>query len=154
MIYPEPKTLTLTLPDWDPFLAELGVPLPWALIPIADQPLLAHWLDCALDIGYERVRIIGRDPTRAVEQFLAEATLWPLELVFLREVEVSAKSTDYRKLTTLPRASTVTPSVDSAWDLICLRQSLEQERLEALSPEDCIGAHGTIDPSVTLSGPY
>ena len=154
MFLPEPNTLTLTVPAWDGFLAELGLPYPWALVPVADQPLLAHWLDYALDAGYKRVQILGGDEKDALQEWIDQATIWPLELLVINTTDCLPDDRHAIPLTTMPGKEVHQTTVDSAWDLITLRQTLEQERLEALRDDQRVGPNASIAPDVDLQGPY
>ena len=154
MIMPEPKTLALVLPEWENFLAEVDLPYPWALIPVADQPLLAHWLDYALDAGYARVEVLGNQPQPAIAQWLEAATLWPLERVFRPLQDGATPPQDAPELRTLPGMLGANQLVDTPWDLVCLRQTLEQERLENIPAEDRVGPGCVIAEDVELNGPF
>jgi hypothetical protein len=73
------KTLRIALPDWMPLDTVLKSPLPFALWPIGDQPLLYHWLDYAVNQDCESIIIYAMDRPAAIRQALTEATLWPIE---------------------------------------------------------------------------
>lgn len=72
------ETLTLVLPDWQHLDTVLESPLPFALWTVGAQPLLHHWLDHAVDAGFERVRLLVSDRPAEVRQAMREAQLWPL----------------------------------------------------------------------------
>lgn len=76
---PIQEALTLVLPDWQHLDTVLDSPLPFALWKVGAQPLLHHWLDHAVDSGYERVRILVSDRPAEVRQAMTEAQLWPID---------------------------------------------------------------------------
>lgn len=72
-------TMSVLLPDWSGLDTIRHSPLPFALWPVGDQPLLGHWLDLAVNQGATRVRFHALDRPAAIRAHLEEARLWPLE---------------------------------------------------------------------------
>src|SRR5688572_18950863 len=72
-------TLALVLPDWQRLDTVLRSHLPFVLWQVGDQPLLYHWLDHAVDRGFEKVTLICADRPAEVRRAMNDAQLWPIQ---------------------------------------------------------------------------
>lgn len=70
---------------------EIGGP-PWALLPIANRPLLDYWLELCSELEIQSVQIVLGDNAKHVEDFIGEGKRWNLsvEYTFARTGEDSA----------------------------------------------------------------
>lgn len=155
----EPQgTLDLVLPDWGGIDTVRRSPLPFALWPVGDQPLLFHWFDDAVNRSFEKVRLHIADRPAEIRRAVEAATLWPLEIECL-----PVRSTDQAPsgavhadhLPKLPRP----PEPTDGWELLRHHAALEALWLERLQDDPnadliSIGQHCRIHPDAELIPPY
>lgn len=118
---PVHDTLMLVLPDWQHLDTVLECQLPFALWTVGAQPLLHHWLDHAVDAGYEKVRILVSDRPAEVRQAMNEAQLWPIEWEVLPRPRVSrddAAGEHAAYLDTLPGHPSLPQPPEAGWGLL------------------------------------
>jgi len=56
--------------------------LPWALLPIANRPLLDYWLEACSEQGIDHVQIVMGDGAEQIEAFVGEGTQWGLQIQY------------------------------------------------------------------------
>jgi hypothetical protein len=154
------STLAIVLPDWQRFDTVLRSPLPFVLWQVGDQPLLYHWLDHAVDQGYEKVALICSDRPGEVRRAMEEAQLWPIQW----DVEPVAQS-DARAnavvLNRLPDEEPPAPAPEDGWGLLQYWYALRKQWFDQMLADEqnqdmrtlAVGRFCTIHPSVVLNMP-
>lgn len=71
-------TIDVVLPDWGHLDSIRCSALPFALWTVGDQCLLYHWLDHAVNLGKETIRIFTADRPAQIREAMEAATLWPI----------------------------------------------------------------------------
>jgi hypothetical protein len=56
--------------------------LPWALLPVANRPLIDYWLEACAEQGIGHVQIIMGDGAERIEQFAGDGTRWGLRIQY------------------------------------------------------------------------
>jgi len=56
--------------------------IPWALLPIANRPLLDYWLECCAEQGIRHVHIAMGDGAEQIERFAGDGTRWGLRIQY------------------------------------------------------------------------
>jgi hypothetical protein len=56
--------------------------MPWALLPVANRPLLDYWLETCAEQKIEEVQIILGDGAEQIEQFAGDGTQWGLRIQY------------------------------------------------------------------------
>jgi len=56
--------------------------LPWALLPIANRPLLDYWLEACAEQGIGQVQIVMGDGAEQIERFVGDGTRWGLRIQY------------------------------------------------------------------------
>lgn len=153
-------TLHLRSPDWEALDTAARRPEPFVLWPVGDQPLLAHWLDYAVNEGYEAVEVHVADRPAEVRAWLEAATLWPLQRScrpLRTEAEAPAEAHSCAALPGLPPP----PAPADGWGLLDYWQALERQWLdEAFAGLQvpgvnlAVGRDCQIHPGAKLVPPY
>ncbi len=71
---------------------EIGGP-PWALLPVANRPLLDYWLELCTELGIEHAQLVLADRAKMIEDFVGDGKRWNLkiEYAFARSGESPAE---------------------------------------------------------------
>ncbi len=154
------KTLHLRIPSHAALEAELSAP-PFALWEVADQPLLYHWLDFAVDGRFEAVCLHGPARHRsAIEDAIAGATLWPIQQSFEVSEGHENGPADFT-VDHLPGSEPAPGNLASEIDWLSWHASLTRRRLNHLwdilvpqYPYLIRGHRTTVHPSAALEAPY
>lgn len=109
---------TLVLPDWGQLDDVRRDPLPFALWPVGDQPLLHHWLDEAVDQGIRRVRILCSDRPAEVRRAMEDASLWPIDWSLDAVASLPASAPDVEYVDRLPGRALAVPAPNDGWELL------------------------------------
>lgn len=64
--------------SWLPKSAEA----PWGLLPVANRPLLEYWVEFALALGVEEVRLLLGEGAYEVERMAGEGAQWGVSIVY------------------------------------------------------------------------
>lgn len=114
----KPPALVLVLPDWQRIDTVLRSPLPFVLWTVGDQPLLYHWLDHAVDRGFERVILVCADRPAEVRRAMEEqAQLWPLAWE-IETVPAAQQRPDAVTLDHLPEGAPSGEAPQDGWALL------------------------------------
>jgi hypothetical protein len=135
--------LRLSIPDWSAVDQPGFDDIPFVLWPVGDQPLLYHWLNYALNEGYQRVDIYCIDRPSLIRQTMEAATLWPIEWN-IYPVEANATVQHFKVTDRLPWVASNPPPLDSSWDLLLYWRQLEKSWFEYIfnpSIDDVIGSN-------------
>ena len=83
---------TSTANDWAETMGDLS----WALLPVANRPLLDYWLEACTEFGVRSVHVILGEGAKEVEDYIASGDRWNVvvEYVFSRNNETAV---DYLK---------------------------------------------------------
>jgi hypothetical protein len=159
------KKWKLLVPDWCS-LDELWQNTdPFCLWPVGNQPLIAHWMDRAVDEAIDDIEIFVSDRPTAVRHYLNSGAYWS------RKVKVTPISTDDKApayaipLIGLPHDNTIDEPIASSADLLRHWLSLNQRWLEQidlyklrvetpLTERGWVGSQVRIHPSAKLVAPY
>lgn len=62
---------------------------PWALLPVANRPMIDYWLECCTEQQIKSVYIVLRDGAEEIEKYVGSGTRWnvDVEYVFARSTE-------------------------------------------------------------------
>ncbi|MEM6910617.1 MAG: hypothetical protein AAF555_03455 [Verrucomicrobiota bacterium] len=153
---PAPKELRLTLPDWGELDTVRQSPEPFALWQVGDQPLLYHWLDHAIDEGFDKVLLRVADRPAAIRAAMKQATLWRLDW----EVQPVSSSEEEGSLRAdrLPGSTPLDSPPADGWALLHYWLRLQKDWLEALQQDEAseylsIGRYCRIHPSTKIHHP-
>ncbi len=159
------KKWKLLVPDWCS-LDELWQNTdPFCLWPVGNQPLVAHWMDRAVDEAIDDIEIFISDRPTAVRHYLNSGAYWS------RKIKVTPISTDDKApddaipLIGLPHDNTIDEPIASSADLLRHWLSLNQRWLEQidlyklrvetpLTERGWVGSQVRIHPSAKLVAPY
>jgi lipopolysaccharide/colanic/teichoic acid biosynthesis glycosyltransferase len=78
---------TATACSWVEGLGEI----PWALLPVANRPLVDYWLEACTEFGVRSVHIILGDEAKQIEDYIASGSRWNVvvEYIFPRKNETA-----------------------------------------------------------------
>ncbi len=154
------RILDLVFPDWGVLDDQLRSREPFALWQVGDQHVIYHWLDHALNQGYDKVRVWSADRPDQVRKVLTNATLWPLawEVVPVGSpAEAPGSAVDGARL---PWMKEATPAPGDGWTLLDYWFALENDwfawsydRAEVQNLNLAIGRFCHIHPSVRIQMP-
>lgn len=151
------KTLLLEIPDFGDIQPDLEQP--FALWDVAEQPLLYHWFDYAIDQEYEWVRLrCAESLVEAVSEAIENATLWPLSI----GLATAGDTGESFRVDRLPiQAADAVPSLTSIEDLLAWHVDLSRRRLDHIwdvlrhdFPFIVTGHRAFVHPDAVLEGPY
>lgn len=153
-------TLNIVLPDWQRLDTVLRSPLPFVLWQIGDQPLLYHWLDHAVDQGYEKVTLICSDRPGEVRRAMEEAQLWPIQW-HVEPVAQSDMGANAVVLDRLPEEEPPAPLPEDGWSLLRYWFALRKQWFEQMFADEqnqdlrtlAVGRFCSIHPSAVLNMP-
>lgn len=74
-----------------PWAEEIGGPT-WAMLPVANRPLIDYWLELCSELGVDSVQIVLGDQAKEVEDFVEDGARWNLSVgyAFARKGEEPA----------------------------------------------------------------
>ena len=138
---------------------------PFCLWPVGNQPLVAHWMDRAVDEAIDDIEIFISDRPTAVRHYLNSGAYWS------RKIKVTPISTDDKApddaipLIGFPHDNTIDEPIASSADLLRHWLSLNQRWLEQidlyklrvetpLTERGWVGSQVRIHPSAKLVAPY
>ena len=61
-----------------PWAASMGVP--WAMLPVANRPLIDYWLEACAEQGVDDVHVVLGDGAEAIEEFAGDGTRWGVRI--------------------------------------------------------------------------
>lgn len=156
----EPRVLDLVFPDWGPLDGQLRSKEPFALWQVGDQHVIYHWLDHALNQGFDKVRVWCADRPDQVRTVLAHATLWPLAWEVVPVADPSEAPSTARDGDRPPWVCRELTEPVDGWSLLDYWFELESEwfkwsydREELQNLNLAIGRFCHIHPSVKLHMP-
>ena len=159
------RSLDLVVADFSALDTIWRNPLPFALWPVGNQPLLDHWLDHAVRNGVDRLRLHAVDRPAELRSHLCGAGYWSLdvEVHALRDQREAPHGA--RRLVGLPTSRQAAQLPESPVQLLKFWLDLQSEWLESraadtlaidrrVAPDGWLGPHVEIDPQARLVPPY
>ena len=80
-----------------PWAEDLG-DTPWAMLPVANRPLLDYWLETCAELGIGHVQVILGEGAEQVEEFAGTGSRWGVEIQY-SFARASEQPLDYLKAT-------------------------------------------------------
>lgn len=144
------KTFTIVVPDYNDYLDSFSH-RSFALLPVGDQPLAAHWLDHTLDLGMQKVRFILKQPDDIFEQWIKDASIWPMELSTDDGAELITNANIYMNRPPFHNNGLIAGNSGNFWGLMKNRKQWEMAWIERIHPKDRIGEGVKIGKNVFIS---
>lgn len=154
------KQWRLFLPDWEHLDTVWRSPLPFVLWRVAEQPLLYHWLDYAVNQGIDSLTLYGADRPAEVREALERATLWQLEWQLWPLAEGGRGKQFDDIVNRLPWQDPLAAEPEPGWGLIEHLRELEntwygyfRDELQRFGTNLAVGRFSRIDPTVRIEQP-
>lgn len=151
-------TLDIVLPDWGHLDAVRASPLPFALWTVGDQCLLYHWLDHAVNLGRESIRLFTADRPAEIRSAMQAATLWPLDWEVLPITGAQAAPADALLALGLPEEGRLKSVPSDGWELLDYLATLEKRWLASFHHDPIgelltVGTRCRIHPETKITQP-
>lgn len=155
------KEMQIALPDWQRLDSVLRSHLPFALWTVGDQPLLYHWLDHAVDQGFEKVTLYCADRPAEVRRAMEGAQLWPIQWVVEAVAQEDQSHRDAIMADRLPDADRPAEEPTDGWSLLRYWYALRKQWFDQMFTGEAeadlrglaVGRFCSIHPTATLIMP-
>ncbi len=159
------RTWHILLPDWSEHDAIWQSEKPFALWPVGNQPLIAHWMDEAVHQEIQHITLYTADRPAELRAYLNRGAYWsrPIEVCPIRSDEEAP--VDARPLVGLPRANRLPSPIEGQTGLLQHWLHLNRRWLDNLQDYTLkievqhpsggwVGPHTSIHPSAKLVPPF
>lgn len=82
-------SIRLYEPHYTSSMARIAAESNWALLPVANRPLLCHWLDALRTLGAPRVEVFLYQHQREVQEHIGTGDAWGVEIAYQSSPEES-----------------------------------------------------------------